>query len=63
MARHKALVTCFVDNCLRHEGEVFQYNGPKTDVLEPLDAPEEPHEEPTERKLRRKTRAEVSSAE
>ena len=61
MARHKALVTCFVDNCLRREGDVFQYSGPKSDVLEPLDEPEANGDELPERKPRRKVKPEVSA--
>lgn len=33
----KALVKCFIDNALREEGVVFEYNGPKCDILEPVD--------------------------
>lgn len=41
MARFRALVKCFVDNSLREEGDVFEYNGPANPNLEPLDAPAE----------------------
>lgn len=35
----KALQTCFVDNALRMEGVVFEYNGPEYEFLEPVDKP------------------------
>jgi hypothetical protein len=37
MARVKAKVLCFVENGLRQEGDVFQYNGPPNGNLEYLD--------------------------
>jgi hypothetical protein len=37
MARVKAKVVCFVDNGLRQEGDIFQYNGPFNGNLEYLD--------------------------
>lgn len=40
MSRYRAMVKCFVDNSLRNEGEVFEYNGPKNNCLEPADEPE-----------------------
>jgi hypothetical protein len=40
----RALVTCFIDNGLRKEGEVFEYNGPANGNVEPLDAPREPEQ-------------------
>lgn len=27
MAQVKALVTCYIDNSIRNEGDVFEYNG------------------------------------
>lgn len=41
MARFRAKVKCFVDNTLRDEGDVFEYNGPDNGNLEALDAPVE----------------------
>jgi hypothetical protein len=48
MARVRAKVVCFVDNGLRKEGEVFEYNGPHNGNLEYIDKPpvrEEPEPE------------------
>ena len=39
MARVRAKVVCFVDNSLRKEGEVFEYNGPHNGNLEYIDKP------------------------
>jgi hypothetical protein len=39
MARVRAKVVCFVDNGLRKEGDVFEYNGPLNGNLEYLDKP------------------------
>lgn len=36
MAQVRAKTLCFVDNGLRHEGDVFDYNGPKNTNLEYL---------------------------
>jgi hypothetical protein len=30
---------CFVDNGLRQEGDVFEYNGPPNGCVDPIDAP------------------------
>lgn len=30
---------CFVDNGLRQEGDVFEYNGPPNECVDPVDAP------------------------
>ena len=37
MAQVRAKTLCFVDNGLRQEGDVFDYNGPKNTNLEYLD--------------------------
>lgn len=37
MARVRANVTVFVDNTLRNEGDVFEYNGPADPNLTALD--------------------------
>lgn len=37
MARFKAKVKVFVDNIIRNEGDVFDYNGPENDNLEEVD--------------------------
>jgi len=34
MAQYKAKVKCFVDNSLRNEGDVFEYNGSPNHHLE-----------------------------
>jgi len=36
MPKHRALENCFIDNCYRREGDVFEYSGPPCAVLEPL---------------------------
>ena len=28
MPRYQALERCFIDNCLRNEGDIFEYEGP-----------------------------------
>ncbi len=33
----RVLIKCFVDNAIREEGEVFEYNGQTNDCLEPID--------------------------
>lgn len=42
MPRYRAMVKCFVDNSLRDEGDVFEYNGPANPNLELADADEAP---------------------
>lgn len=42
MPRYRATVRCFVDNRLREEGEVFDYEGPSYPYLEALDRPAAP---------------------
>jgi len=37
MAKVKALLDCFVDNNLRKEGDVFFYDGPRSDCFELLE--------------------------
>ena len=32
----RALKKCFVDNALREEGDVFNYNGPRNTNVEPI---------------------------
>jgi hypothetical protein len=34
---YRAKVTCFVDNGIRNEGDVFEYNGPPNSNLERAD--------------------------
>jgi len=36
MPRYRALEKCFVDNCFRNEGDVFEYDGPSLRYLESL---------------------------
>lgn len=45
MAKHKALVDCFVGNALRKVGDVFDYFGPENKNLENLEA-EKPKAKP-----------------
>ena len=40
MARVKAKVVCFIDNSIRNEGDVFEYNGPKNTNVEIIDGTE-----------------------
>ncbi len=65
MAKVKAKVLCFVDNHLRQEGEVFEYNGIRNTNLEYLDAAPEPEREAEQpvRKLRRPRPAATDAAE
>ena len=42
MPQVKASVQCFVDNSLRNEGDVFEYNGPPSRHLELLDGKSSP---------------------
>jgi len=37
MPRYRALERCFIDNCLRNEGDIFEYTGPRKRFLEPVD--------------------------
>lgn len=37
MAMYRALVKCFVDNGIRDEGDIFNYEGPENDCLEPVE--------------------------
>lgn len=37
MSKVKAIRKCFIDNTLREEGDVFEYNGPNNKHLEYLD--------------------------
>lgn len=43
-----AKMDCFVDNCLRRQGDVFEYSGPITDVLERVGAQAVDHSDVTE---------------
>ena len=45
MAKVRAKMDCFVDNCFRREGDVFEYNGPASDVFERVGAPAVEHDE------------------
>lgn len=65
MAKVKAKVLCFVDNHLRQEGEVFEYNGIRNTNLEYLDAAPEPEGETEQpvRKLRRPRSASADAAD
>jgi hypothetical protein len=38
MAKVKATVKCFIDNTIREENEVFEYNGPEIEILTPIDS-------------------------
>jgi hypothetical protein len=38
MPKYRATVKCFIDNTIREEGEVFEYNGPEIEILTPVDA-------------------------
>lgn len=44
MAQFKARVKCFVDNTLRQEDDVFEYNGPKNTNLISVGGPVEADE-------------------
>lgn len=46
MPRYRATARCFVDNRLREEGEVFDYEGPRYPYLEALDKPAAVDSEP-----------------
>ena len=37
----KVLAKSFINNAIREEGEVFEYNGPKIEILTPVDAGDE----------------------
>ena len=50
MSRYRAKVKCFVDNSLRDEGDVFEYNGPENPNLEVAD--EEPAVRPSNKAAR-----------
>jgi hypothetical protein len=69
MARVKAKVVVFIDNHLRKEGEMFNYDGPFNHHLEYLDggtqAARPSHEEAPAPKLRpgRKPKAEAIATE
>ena len=41
MAQYKAVIKCFVDNTLRNEGDIFEYEGPQNDCLELVDVSDE----------------------
>ena len=58
MARVRAKVVCFVDNSLRKEGEVFEYNGPHNGNLDYIDKPavQEDHEPAVTPVVRRRGR-------
>lgn len=45
MALYRAKVRCFVDNGMREEGAVFEYNGPRNTNLELVDKSEDAVEE------------------
>lgn len=47
MPRYRAMVKCFVDNSLRDEGDVFEYNGPANPNLELADGSDEPTTRPS----------------
>ena len=36
MAQVKAIAKCFIDNSIREEGDVFEYNGPPSRILIPV---------------------------
>ena len=69
MARVKAKVVVFIDNHLRQEGEMFNYDGPFNKHLEYLEggpqAERASHEDAFAPKLRpgRKPKAETSAAD
>lgn len=48
MPRYRAKELCFVDNGLRHPGDVFDYNGPPNDHIERIDVVREESLEDTE---------------
>lgn len=52
MARVKAKVLCFIDNSLRQEGEVFDYEGPPNGCVELFDHADSADEEAPTPRLR-----------
>ena len=69
MARVKAKVVVFIDNHLRKEGDVFNYDGPFNKHLEYLEAAKQPEraadssEAPMPKLRGRKPKAEASATE
>lgn len=53
MAQYRAKVVCFVDNSLREEGEVFEYNGPKNSNLELVQSEVDPEDNRPQRRSRK----------
>lgn len=45
--RVRAKEVCFIDNRLRREGEVFDYEGTMYRFIEPVDPPKQEVDEPT----------------
>lgn len=39
MPKFRVLEKCFIDNHLRQEGDVIEYDGPENAILEPVDKP------------------------
>jgi hypothetical protein len=62
MPKHRALENCFIDNCYRREGDVFEYSGPPCAVLEPLEKTAHVDDADTAEgpRLRRKSKASAS---
>jgi hypothetical protein len=64
MPKVRAITKCFIDNALREEGEVFEYNGAKNVCVESLDAvtvPESEEPQPERRKPGRPRKASAST--
>jgi hypothetical protein len=55
MPMYRAKVTCFVDNGLREEGTVFEYNGPSNTNLEPVGGKSEEGEPASKQRSKSKT--------
>lgn len=56
MPHVRAKVVCFIDNHLRQEGDVFEYNGPPNSNVEPIGsapAEAEPAAEPAQEPARK----------
>jgi len=67
MPKVKAKVVCFVDNGLRHPGDVFEYTGPHNHHLEYIEGvrsePEPTVSEAPPRRLRKSKVAEAAGTE
>lgn len=63
MARVKAKVKVFVDNILRNEGDVFEYDGPENENLDEVDKDGNVVEKPEKDKPKEGTAAPAKAPE